>query len=477
MTAGPASGNADVLRALQEVLAAAGMDSLDSSSVRVHGADPVVPSRFRLGAAVAGALGAQALGVAEIWKARGGRDQRLDIDLAQAAYPGLNTFLHIRQNGHPLPFTRWEGQGPNFFPTRDGRRMYLLYTATYVQHCLRLHAFLGASTHHDAIARSVARWDAQALEDALAERRLIGAVARTRDEWLAHPQGRWLQGQGPVLVQRLADSEPERLAPGPRPLSGVRVLDMAHVLAGPVTSRVLAEQGAEVLHVSAAHQPDGYLNDIDTGFGKRTAFLDLERAEDRAQLRALLREADVFVQSWRPGALARRGFSHEEIAALRPGIVQASLSCYGNGGPWRERGGYEPLGQAVTGLAIAEGSPDEPRLACTFTLNDYLTAYLTAAGIVGALLRRTTQGGTYHVQASLARSSMWVQELGPLPPAQWPGAAGGVSVLPELPEHYFQTTESVFGTLRHPAPIVRYSATPAAWSRPPSPMGRERPHW
>lgn len=116
-------------------------------------------------------------------------------------------------------------------------------------------------------------------------------------------------------------------------------------------------------------------------------------------------------------------------------------------------------------------------LACTFTLNDYLTAYLAAAGVVGALIKRSAGGGSYHVKASLTRTSMWVQELGRLPEQLWPGQSGGVSELPPIPEEYFQETESVFGTLRHPRPIVRYGKTHAKWALPPSPPGSRMPVW
>lgn len=138
---------------------------------------------------------------------------------------------------------------------------------------------------------------------------------------------------------------------------------------------------------------------------------------------------------------------------------------------------YEPIGQTVSGLAIAEGTAEQPVLACTFTLNDYLTAYLAAAGVVGALIKRSAGGGSYHVTASLTRTSMWVQELGRLPEQLWPGQSGGVSELPPIPEEYFQETESVFGTLRHPRPIVRYGETQAKWALPPSPPGSRIPVW
>src|SRR5690606_6669375 len=136
-----------------------------------------------------------------------------------------------------------------------------------------------------------------------------------------------------------------------------------------------------------------------------------------------IRGADVFLQSWRPGALDRRGFSREELLQLKADLIYVSLSCYGSSGPWATRGGYEPMGQTVSGLAIGEGSADQPKLACTFTLNDYLTAYLAAAGVVGALVNRQREGGAYHVDVSLTRTSMWVQELGMLPGEQWPDGA------------------------------------------------------
>ncbi|MDM0014837.1 CoA transferase [Variovorax sp. J22P168] len=468
----------DALRATRSVMDFVGLSDCATDDLLFHGHEPVVPTRHRLGCASAGALAAQAIGIREIWKARGGKPQSLSIDIGQASYPGLCTFLHIRQNGHALPFVRnWAGQGPNFFATRDDRRFYLLYTAAYVQHCLRLHRFLGATTSHESVAEKVAQWDANDLEEALAAQKLIGCIARTRDEWQAHPQGALLAQRPAVSVTRLQASAPEGFRPAARPLSGIRIVDMAHVLAGPITSRLLAEQGAEVIHVSAAHQPDGHLTDVDTGFGKRTAFIDLDNAEDRDRLRELIRGADVFTQSWRPGALARRGFSQAELVALRPGLIHVSLSCYGSEGPWGERGGYEPLGQAVSGLAIAEGSADQPQLVSTFTLNDYLTAYLAAAGVVSALLRRSREGGAYGVDASLTQTSMWVQELGRLPPALWPGAPGGIDALPAVPSKYLQKTATVFGELEHPRPIVQYGRTPAGWALPPVPTGAGLPRW
>ena len=211
---------------------------------------------------------------------------------------------------------------------------------------------------------------------------------------------------------------------------------------------------------------------MDLGLGKRAAYIDLNRVEDARRLRELAGQSDIFVESWRPGALARRGFSPRDLAALRPGIIYVSVSCYGAEGPWASRAGYEPIGQAVCGLSATEGSLVAPRNAPTVTMNDYLSAYLAAAGALGALLRRSREGGSYHVRTSLTQASMWVLGCGLLPEA--------VSRIPimqnaELPAH--QTMQSAFGEIRHVPCVTEYSETRAYWELPPEPFGGARPAW
>lgn len=447
------------------------------SRTRIEGLDPVVPSRYRPGLASAVALAAQAIGVAEIWRQRGGAEQSLSIDLAKAAVPGLRTLASVKRDGHALQLLRPASEGRVFFETRDGRQMYLLRHAFYHEHFNRFLACLDCSSATDSIARAVARRDALELEDALADAKAIGAIARTREEWLAHPQGRHLARRLPVDIRRLAAADAEPLRPAARPLQGLRVVDMGHVLAGPVVSRVLAEQGADVLHVSAPHLPDPNHVVIDTGFGKRTAFADLRSATDRERLMRVIAEADVFVHSWRPGVLDAHGLSAAELTQLRPGLIYATVSCYGSDGPWGTRAGYDPLGQVVSGLAVGEGSVDSPVLSSTFTLNDYLAGYLGAAGILAAVLRRAHHGGSYAVDVSLAGCSMWLQELGRLPEAEWPGGPRGVTALPAVAAEDLGVMQSPYGALEHALPIVRYSATPSRWDRPPSPAGAFPLRW
>ncbi len=203
--------------------------------------------------------------------------------------------------------------------------------------------------------------------------------------------------QVPVVeIIRLGDAAREPI-PGPRadergarPLSGVRVLDLTRVLAGPTCARTLAEHGAEVLHVRSPKLPSIEPFVIDTNPGKRSCFLDLDRKEDAERLRALVRDAHVFSQGYRPGALARRGFAPEELARMRPGIIVVSIDCYGHEGPFAERPGWEQLAQTVTGMALEHAGDEHPALVPA-AVNDYTTGYLGALGVMCALARRATE--------------------------------------------------------------------------------------
>src|SRR5262249_40849944 len=156
-------------------------------------------------------------------------------------------------------------------------------------------------------------------------------------EWARHPQAAAIASLPLMEVVKIGDSPPEKLPDGDRPLSGIRVLDLTRVLAGPTCARTLAEHGADVLKITAAHLPSLGSQEFDAGHGKLSAHLDLGEPKDVETLHGLVREADVFSQGYRPGTLAARGFSAEGLAQLRPGIVVVSLCAFGHAGPWASR--------------------------------------------------------------------------------------------------------------------------------------------
>nr|MDQ2736626.1 CoA transferase [Pseudomonadota bacterium] len=234
---------------VDELLSTIGVKRDDvGGQISIAGADPVVSSRFRIGGATSAALAAQGAAIAAIWRKRTGRGQDVFVELRRAAVPGLRTAYHLSQNGYPVEmFPRSRYPQTDFFRTRDGRQIYILRTPLYIQNLLGTLALLNCSHDPVDMARAVSKWDALELEESMADKKLVGVMCRTRDEWLAHPQGAWLAARPPVEIEKIGGSDPMPLPGGPRPLSGLRVLDAAHVLAGPVTSRMLAEHGADVL--------------------------------------------------------------------------------------------------------------------------------------------------------------------------------------------------------------------------------------
>ncbi|HEY5208186.1 MAG TPA: CoA transferase [Stellaceae bacterium] len=463
----------EATEAYRRLLTEIGIAESDAGgTVSITGADPIVPSPHRLGAASAAALAAQGTAIAAIWRQRSGRGQDVAVDVRRAAVPGLRTIYAIAQNGYPLRPTA-RGDGVQFFRTRDNRAVYLLRVPDYQRMLFGMLDLLQCQNNTESIAKAVASWHSDELEDAIAERKLVGVIARDRDEWRAHPQGKFLAARPTISIAKIGDSAPEPFAPASHPLSGIRVLDVTHVLAGPAAARTLAEQGADVLHIASLRHPDSAVMMMDTSLGKRSAYLDLDGERDRARLAALTRECDIFVHSWRQGALDRRGFAAEQVAALRPGAIYVSISAYGAGGPWAARGGYDPVGQVVSGLAMEEGSTDKPRLAPTGTMNDYLTAYLAAAGALGALIRRAREGGSYRVDVSLTAASMFVMDLGLLPATPKADDVFGLDPLPSD----LQTTATSFGAVTHPAPITGYSETKAYWDKPSVYYGSGQAAW
>ena len=181
--------------------------------------------------------------------------------------------------------------------------------------------------------------------------------------------------------------------------------------------------------------------------------------------------ADVFVESFRSGALARRGVGGRELALAYRGLVHVSVSCYGDG-PWDWRRGFDPNAQAVTGVSLTEGGEDRPKGPPTVLLADFLTGFLAAAGAQAALLRRAREGGSYQVTVSLSRTCMWVQDLGLLAAGDWKTAAKGLDLATSL-----AVMASPFGELDYLPNPTRLARTPARWSSPPYPMGSHRPTW
>jgi crotonobetainyl-CoA:carnitine CoA-transferase CaiB-like acyl-CoA transferase len=461
------SGQGGSLATLAALHGALGLAAPDPARVEITGADPILPTRFRVGEAAAAALAACGLAAAELWELRGGARQRVRVDVTGAAASLLGFAFQRAADPAAIPAFDPARNVTGIYPTRDGGR-FLLH-GSFPDSQARALALLGSSEDVKEVAARIAQWDGQELEDALAERGLCGARVRSAREWAEHPQGRALAERPVVEVLKLGDSPPEPLRRSTRPLDGVRVLDLTRVLAGPTCGRTLAAHGADVLRIGSPKLPSIAPFVIDTSHGKRSAFLDLDHAPDADRLRALVRDADVFAQGYRSGALARRGFGPEALHGLRPGIITTSINCYGHEGPWSNRPGWEQLAQSVTGIAHEHGGADSPRLLPA-AATDYNTGYLAALGTMIALARRAREGGSWHVRASLCQTGMWLARM-------QRADTSGAGLTPEQVRPFLTRSNTVYGELEHLGPIVELSETPARWTLPTPPLGSHAPLW
>jgi len=432
------------------------------------GAEPVLPSSFPVGTAAQATIGATALAAAELWRLRTERRQRVRVEMRNAA-------IEFRSER----YLRVDGKDPDdhhdaiagLYRCGDGRWARLHTNLPH--HRDGLLKLLGCDHDKRAVQRALEHWPAESLETAAAEAGLVVTACRSFAEWDGHLQGRAIANLPLFSIDKIGDAPRLKLTPAERPLSGIKVLDLTRIIAGPVCGRALAGHGAEVLLVTAAHLPSMLPLVIDTGRGKLSAAIDLRQSSGRETLAQLVRQADVLVQGYRPGAVAAHGFSAEEVARLRPGIIYASLSAYGHEGPWAYRRGFDSLVQTASGLNLAEaeafGSP-EPRALPAQAL-DHATGYLLAFAIMAALQRRAEQGGSWHVRVSLAQTGYWLRQLGRIDGVHCrdPGFDDVRDRLQDAPSGF-----GVLTAVRHAAEM---SETPPHWARPSVPLGTHAPGW
>ena len=460
---------------LRTLLPLTGREDGAASGVTFSGpADPILPTPFRIGEAAAAALAAVGVAVADVWELRTGRRQEAAVDTRQAT-ASLRSTRYMHLEGAEVSSERNDIMG--FYPAKGGRWSYL--HTNFPNHREAALRVLGAPEDRDAVAQAVAGWDALELEEAIIAAKGAGGMARSMEEWARHPQAAAVASLPLMEIVRIGDSPAEPFPEGDRPLSGVRVLDLTRVLAGPTCARTLAEHGADVLKITAAHLPSLGYQEHDTGHGNLSAHLDLRRPDELDALRDLAHTADVFSQGYRPGTLGERGLSAEELTRLRPGIVYVSLSAFGHTGPWASRRGFDTVVQAVSGIAVRQseavpnGDP-APRFYPVSAI-DYVTGYLMAFGAVVALARRAREGGSWLVRLSLAQTGRWLTGLGQVPDAAQRDVPPEFA--PDDIASWSTATDTPMGRLRHLAPVLRLSETPPRWARPSVPLGYNAAAW
>jgi hypothetical protein len=453
---------------LESLWRAAAMPEHALRQATLTGVDPVLPSSFAVGTAAQVSIAGAALAAATVGELRNGLRQQMRVDLSHAALECTGRFLI--DGVAPDPWDKLAG----LYACKSG---WVRLHTNFTHHrsgVLRLLGLPeGQDTGRDAVARALAPWDAVAFEQAATDAGMVVAASRTFDEWDAHPQAAAIAALPLVEIERIGEAPPlplPALPHGSRPLAGVRALELTRILAGPFCGRTLAAYGADVMLVNSPHLPN--IEAIaDTSRGKLSAWVDLRTEHGRDALRAVLADAEIFVQGYRPGALAALGFSPDAVARLRPGIVMVSLSAYGETGPWAGKRGFDSLVQTATGFNHAEAraaGAEQPR-ALPMQILDTASGALMAFGAQAALLRQRREGGSWHVRVSLARTGLWLRELGRV--------ADGFDVCDADFGGLMETTDSGWGRLSAIRPAAEFSQVPASYARPSMPPGSHPLIW
>ncbi|MEM1164171.1 MAG: CoA transferase [Pseudomonadota bacterium] len=419
-------------------------------------------TKMSIGAVAGVGLGAVGVAAAEINALRGGPGGQVSVARDAAALAMCaNDFLRV-DGKRPVSWPELT----RFYLAADG---WVFLHGGFPPQAKRLVAALDAPADRDGLAARLAGMTAQDIEDVCVAANTCGRRVRTFQEWNDHPASKAIAAQPVISLEPLGQGPARPWTSAERPLSGIRVLDLSRVLAGPTIGRTLAEHGADVLRIASPHLPSIEPLVIDTGYGKRSAYVDLETDAGRAELTALVREADVLIDGYRPGALAAKGFGVNDLDRMHPGIVYLTLSAFGETGPWGGTRGYDSLVQATVGLA--KGDPPK-RLPCQPL--DYLVGYLGAFAIMRALMVRAETGAGARIELSLAGMAHWLRriaaEVGPVatPPEKNP-------VTEDVPEQICEI-DTVFGRISALRPALDVPWRLRQWEAP-VPLGTHDPVW
>ncbi|KIW37714.1 uncharacterized protein PV06_10345 [Exophiala oligosperma] len=411
--------------------------------------DPFYPVPYKAAESQAGLLGLVGVFALAIAKDRYGIDQDVEIDVAHALLNGLGA-LFARHEGSWLSGSpkmmgavqRWDhGKtrelyrqlATNIYKTKDGR-WYSLHGNMNPSHLLEM---LGVAQHNeenlswqqilDMYAKIVGNLDSETLDNwSNNVYRTPGTVCLEKEEFENSPHGRAIQDepyynvipqpyytQPPLSWDTVGYDRSDR-----RPLSGIKVLDLARAIAAPTIGRVCAALGATVIRVSCSTNTELPITLIDGCIGKTSVDINLKTFAGRKKLLELIQEADVFIDGYRPAVMEHLGFGRDAVLGLVAkrdrGIVYCQENCYGWKGPWVIRPGWAQIADTVCGIGLGIGRFNGYDEAHIFPgpNADYLTGHAGAAAVLHALYLRNRQGGSYVTQCSLLVSNLQMQSYG-----------------------------------------------------------------
>ncbi|KLO81343.1 Uncharacterized protein LW93_8052 [Fusarium fujikuroi] len=453
-------------------------DALRSLELPGDDGTPGLPSSFKIASLAQGTIALSGLLAALI------HSQRNQIPVPKVTVPRKHATVEFKSerlyvlDGKPAP-SPWGPIG-GLHKTSDG---YVRIHDSFPNHGYGALELLGLPLTADRIdvTKKTQDWASIDLESVGLDRRLAIYALRSYGQWDMLPQSKVID-DFPISLMRIASGPaglPPRLSPGnDKCLRGLRVVEMSRVIAAPLAGKTLAAHGADVIWVTSPGLPDLPTMDRDFGRGKRTVQIDINNTEDRQKLRELIKSCDVFIQGFRPGSLAAKGFGPDEVASLNPGIIYGCMSAFGPKGPWAERRGYDSLVQTCSGMNVSEaehfGAGEVARPTPCQAL-DHAGGYLLASGVMAALYRQSVEGGSYRVDVSLAGAMKYLRSLG-----QYSGKSGFEADDFESAsdvEEFLETRQTGFGEMRAIKHSVSIEGAQTSWDVMPKPLGSDQAEW
>lgn len=213
-----------------------------------------------------------------------------------------------------------------------------------------------------------------------------------------------------------------------KPLAGLRVLEFAQIAAGPFTGSLFADLGADVVKIERPDGGDGMRgwpplhagengtepfsgNFSSLNRNKRSVALDIKNKADVERLYALVENADIFVENFRPGALIRAGLGYEQLRLCNSRLIYCSLTGYGQTGPYAQKGAFDVTVQAMSGVMSVTGEPDGPPVKCGVPVGDFVTGLYAAFTILAATMRAQQTGRGAHINCSILGSLLGISAL------------------------------------------------------------------
>lgn len=428
-----------------------------------------LPSSFPVEAFGSAAFATVGLAVAELVGA-----PHVAVDGAAAA-TAIRSEQALRIGDEP-PEAAWDPLS-RIVRARDG---WVRLHGNYAQHRRAIAEIFGTEDP-EAVAAAIAALPASEVELRLHGVGGVAAAAHSLADWATHSHGRIVADRPLVETRERRDHAPRpwRLSPfralagGAKPLAGLRVLEVARVIAAPTAGRALAWFGADVLRIESPFHDELRTIVVDQGVGKRSTTLDLQTTAGMAAFRELLEGADVLLHGLRPEAFQGLRLDPGQRAAIAPGLIDASLSAYGPGGPWSGRRGFDSLVQLSAGLGLAEaeaaGAPADagPR-ALPCQILDHATGLVLAAATIRAVGQRAQDGVGRSVRASLARTAAELASSGCTPFDGAPPTPAPTGSLRLTGPH---------GVTHHAPFPVSVEGAHGGWDAGPPLTGQDRPAW